>query len=276
MDSETHRPLKWQNKYRIFPWQYDEIRRLYLEGQSHKQIGACFGVSKRTIAAILKRLRVKPRGHQLYQYRTDFFSTIDSPAKAYFLGLMFTDGTIDRNERVAKITLQDRDAYILDRFATEVFLDKRPPLYQDDHDYHAYGGRRRRKRALKMSCCPLVQDLMRLGCVPNKSLILRFPAIILKDVGLLWHFIRGLIDGDGCLSRAGGHFIVSYTGSNAMVKALNLILGRLGVKSYHHVDGRIRRLRIAARSRDSFLARLYIDSMGLRLERKYLVFNPVV
>ena len=47
----------------------------------------------------------------------------------------------------------------------------------------------------------LKESLIRLGCVPNKSLILEFPDIsIFKSKDLIRHFIRGYWDGDGCLS----------------------------------------------------------------------------
>ena len=44
--------------------------------------------------------------------------------------------------------------------------------------------------------------LYKLGCVPNKSLILKFPklSIFLNPKDLVKHFVRGYIDGDGCIS----------------------------------------------------------------------------
>jgi intein/homing endonuclease len=39
------------------------------------------------------------------------------------------------------------------------------------------------------------------GCVPKKSLILKFPSIsIFDNKNLIVHFIRGYFDGDGCIS----------------------------------------------------------------------------
>lgn len=42
----------------------------------------------------------------------------------------------------------------------------------------------------------MFNDLCTLGCVPNKSLILKFPKIQEQFVP---HFIRGYFDGDGCV-----------------------------------------------------------------------------
>jgi len=45
----------------------------------------------------------------------------------------------------------------------------------------------------------LSEDLIHLGCMPNKSLTLKFPAKELIPKDLLRHFIRGYFDGDGCI-----------------------------------------------------------------------------
>ena len=43
--------------------------------------------------------------------------------------------------------------------------------------------------------------LISYGCIPKKSLVLKFPDInIFKNIELIRHFIRGYVDGDGCLS----------------------------------------------------------------------------
>lgn len=45
------------------------------------------------------------------------------------------------------------------------------------------------------------ERLIELGCVPQKSLILTFPNVtIFKNADLIYDFIRGYVDGDGCIS----------------------------------------------------------------------------
>lgn len=48
-------------------------------------------------------------------------------------------------------------------------------------------------------------DLYDKGCVPNKSLILEFPNKDIVPDNLIYHFIRGYFDGDGCLSHSVGN-----------------------------------------------------------------------
>lgn len=53
----------------------------------------------------------------------------------------------------------------------------------------------------------LVSDLIKLGCVPCKSLILTFPnKEIFKTDDLVKHFIRGYFDGDGCISYSSNKY----------------------------------------------------------------------
>jgi intein/homing endonuclease len=45
-------------------------------------------------------------------------------------------------------------------------------------------------------------DLIKNGCIPNKSLIISFPTLDIVPKELLRHFIRGYFDGDGCICFA--------------------------------------------------------------------------
>ena len=45
----------------------------------------------------------------------------------------------------------------------------------------------------------MILDLINKGCVPKKSLILKFPTENVVPNNLIRHFIRGYFDGDGCV-----------------------------------------------------------------------------
>lgn len=44
----------------------------------------------------------------------------------------------------------------------------------------------------------MCKDLINLGCVPHKSLILKAPTEEIVPNNMIHHFIRGMFDGDGC------------------------------------------------------------------------------
>ena len=118
--------------------------------------------------------------------REDFFERIDTEEKAYFLGLLITDGNVFKaNDHRASIsfTLDDADAYLLDYWrncvhATTVVT----------HD--GRGCSQHALRSLKMA-----NDLAKYGVVPRKTLHAYLPTI--EDETQMRHLIRGLIDGDG-------------------------------------------------------------------------------
>lgn len=57
---------------------------------------------------------------------------------------------------------------------------------------------------MTVSCKQMCIDLVNKGCVPHKSLILEFPSTGVIPEHLIYHFIRGYFDGDGCLSHSVG------------------------------------------------------------------------
>lgn len=263
-------------QYKISISEYPNIVDLYLNGKTHLEISTKFGVNKKLISQILKKNKIKARGHKYYDYNENFFSKIDSKEKAYFLGLMFTDGNIDKNLRIAKITLQDIDSYILDIFSSFIFKSNRPNLYPDFHDNKKYGEKRRKKYALKISSYKIVSDLISLGCIPKKSLILQFPNLKCSDE-IMWHFIRGLIDGDGGIYIINKKYInISFTGSNYLVPSFQIWLKDREISSSIYKKEKVMGLRISSSSVHKFLSRLYSDSDNLRLNRKYDVYQSII
>ncbi len=120
----------------------------------------------------------------------DYFNTIDTEAKAYWLGLLFADGyNYEARDRVV-LTLAQTDIEILERFARDIgyvnqiytVIPKLPncqPL-----------------RTVTINSRTMSEALARLGCVQRKSLILEIPSI---PDDLMRHFMRGYFDGDGCI-----------------------------------------------------------------------------
>jgi hypothetical protein len=118
--------------------------------------------------------------------RHDYFSVIDSPVKAYVLGLLASDGWVTKNEICIKLSAKDSELVQLVR-------DELAP----------------RHRITSVGTCvffrvvsqQMRQDLAILGIVPRKSLILRYPASLPPQFDN--SFILGCFDGDGCLNRYG-------------------------------------------------------------------------
>ena len=125
-----------------------------------------------------------------YDLNENYFKVLDTPEKAYVLGFLYADGcvSISGYSNHVKITqLSERKDILLkirDCLGSnaELRLNKNAKNETYVVNFHS-----------KILC----EDLIKLGCVPNKSLILQFPNFIPDN--LMNHFIRGVFDGDGCI-----------------------------------------------------------------------------
>ena len=69
-----------------------------------------------------------------------------------------------------------------------------------------------------------VNDLKRLGCIENKSLVLTFPTYDQVPEELIYHFIRGYFDGDGSVSINSKNYKyahISIVGTENFIKKLS-------------------------------------------------------
>lgn len=118
-----------------------------------------------------------------------FFEIIDNEEKAYFLGLLISDGNVykDNTGRQASIsiTLNLEDEYMLQKFL-EV-LNANTVVGKD--------GRGSGQSAVRSNL--MAQDLEQYGVIPRKSYFTYLPKNIPEN--LMPHLIRGIFDGDGSI-----------------------------------------------------------------------------
>lgn len=116
---------------------------------------------------------------------------IDSPEKAYLLGLFYSDGCIHANNSCyyASICLHEDDKYLL-----EIIVSKFPFFKLQKMVNKSY--------SIVCSRKAIVDDLLSNGMLFRKSTdnkdFLKLPNI---DSSLVHHFIRGYFDGDGSVYR---------------------------------------------------------------------------
>lgn len=170
-----------------------------------------FDMSIPTIIKIFNKYRVvRYTKSRLYSPNLieNYFNTIDSQLKAYFLGLIITDGCIySKNGRTPSVslTLQKNDAYLIDRFIKEIHSNK---VVTTD-------GRGCCEVAINSS--KMVSDLRKYGVQERKSLQAIFPSNI--PINYYSSLIRGIIDGDGSIS------FYARKGRKCHTKAIRLCSG---------------------------------------------------
>lgn len=153
----------------------------------------CYG----TIQKILKYNNIEIRGKGAYNKRKycvddDFFETIDTEAKAYWLGFITADGCICNN--TVTISLSKKDHQHLEKFLKDINSDykiryKKTFLEKTNKTYDMC--------SVGVKSNKLCKDLKKLGVTSAKTFIVK-PCN--KIPNHLYHFyFLGLFDGDGSI-----------------------------------------------------------------------------
>jgi hypothetical protein len=171
-----------------------QIIDMYINGKSFEQIARELGnIDATTAGRIIKRNNIEKRTHsesrQEYDINNNFFTNIDSEENAYFLGFLYADGNVDKDGNSITICLHQRDIDVLEKFMNFLYNGEKPKLRIDREIYRAFTITNKQMR----------EDLIKHGCVPNKTFNIRMPTTF-DDPVLIKHFIRGLYDGDGCIT----------------------------------------------------------------------------
>lgn len=112
------------------------------------------------------------------------------------------------------------------------------------------------------------------GCIPKKSLIVKFPnKSIFKSEDLIRHFIRGYFDGDGCISyynKEHTQLSIQVLGTDEFLNKI-LIYSGISTNLYHNhnnVKESIMQIRLTCRKGFDFINYLYNNS-NVYLQRKF-------
>lgn len=204
-----------------------EICKKYQEGKSTTELAIEYGYKgRKSISDILKRYNIPRRNRQEEQRKNTLYSNfsfekLDSKEKAYFLGLLITDGYIINNDEthlyIVGISLTDIDAINSISGLTNASIYKVP--IRDKMTKNAYRINLHGKR--------YVEQLNRFGVYPRKTYSMSEIHLNEDEKQYLPYVIRGIIDGDGWIRKDGQEFFIS-TASESFAKYLVKEMGNLG------------------------------------------------
>lgn len=168
----------------------------YKQGKlSLAKVAGKYQIDRTHLSNVLKKLGIQVINKQnISRVDETIFDKIDTEEKAYWLGFLFADGFVSTNYNVIGLDLAEKDKTHLEKY--KVFLK-----YVGDIKVANTNFVNSKRARLGFSSKHIKQILISYGCVPKKSLILKFPDInIFSNKELIRHFIRGYVDGDGCLT----------------------------------------------------------------------------
>lgn len=154
-----------------------------------------------------------------YTFNYEYFKKIDSEEKAYWLGFIYADGSvreISQNCGELRISLVTEGKKHLEKLAKA--LNYSGFVSGPYTMKWSYKGVARTSEYWSLTLCEynFFKDLVNLGVVPNKTYLVQFPNI---PTDLHRHFIRGLFDGDGCIS----HKVTKYRNKEYTTASMSIV-----------------------------------------------------
>lgn len=252
---------------------------------SLNKIRKMFKLQFEDVKNILLNNNIEIRNHResrlTYNYNENYFSVINTPEKAYWLGFIYADGFITKRANgnpVFGITLAEIEP--LEKL--NECLNSNKPIYK----YEKTSGYKSNSIEYKLAFTSkkLVEDLEKWGCVENKTFKLVFPKFL--DSNLIPHFIRGYFDGDGSAyyhvqkTKIKEYTILSvqFCGIESFLKDLAT---HIGVESCIYKDNRKNtncyKIQLSSNIRSLKLYHyMYKNSNGLFLTRKKEKFEKFI
>lgn len=157
--------------------------------------------------------------YEKYSINESIFEELDEKS-AYILGVVFSDGNIEKNN--SRLCISSKDIGWLEDIAN-VFGN--PPIRKRINNLGEW-------YVLSVNRKKVVSDLMKYGITQNKSLTMKFPKLSSDS---LRHFIRGYFDGDGHIGwdKKRGYEIDFACGSEEFSRSFVNVLNEHVYNGFH-------------------------------------------
>lgn len=255
----------------------DSVGAMYAAGESANQIARKLGVDQGAILGIMKRRGIQRRPKSSYRkhcFNERYFDAIDTEGKAYMLGFIYADGSHDENLHVLKLSVRDTDREILEHIRLE--LESSAPIRQSPSE------KKSGMVTLLVASKHFSRRLVELGCMQSKTLKLKYPDFLPK--ALHRHFLRGYIDGDGCIIAGGakrphGHQI-NFVGTPDFCGEATRVIGEFtGARTSTRLFTRKNTVSLVyvggGRQVEAVLRWLYTDA-SIYLSRKHAKYMQII
>lgn len=153
------------------------------------------------------------RPYAKYYLDENFFEKIDNEQKAYLLGYWYADGNVFKTS--CQATSVDMD--VLEKAKYCMKFSGKIKTKKSKKNNNLYN-------TLYIRSSKLTSCLIGMGCVENKSLVLKFPSSDIVPEHLIHHFIRGYFDGDGSIfcgkSKKWDEWAITFVGTKEFMEGI--------------------------------------------------------
>lgn len=206
-------PKRTYNFLNVDPKLIERVQELWRTGLNTREIAEKVGKSRPTICLYLKYrtdVNALSRPKRKFSLNENFFSAIDTPEKAYWLGFLLGDGNISRT--TVRTVLQGRDGHHLETFAENVKYDGPVKCWVQKYK----NGKSFPRTSLILCSRRMVDDLMKMGWDDFKR---KGDTRIVESVPreFLQPLMRGMFDADGCLTYSGKSALFLFVDAHASV-----------------------------------------------------------
>lgn len=217
----------WINNSRSKLWTKEDVGKLLVCADNYSSYEEIAKIMNRSIKAISCKLHelkkhIKAKSdveeslyRRAYSVDDNYFETIDSQKKAYWLGWLITDGYVLTklntkrgviNSYSIGLDLAEKDKYVLEDFKKDIKADVSIKYVKEYTPKAAYKNKITGKEriikggaqySLRFSSAKMIKDLEKYGIHQNKTYDVVFP----KELDSKYYpgFIAGVISGDGCI-----------------------------------------------------------------------------
>jgi hypothetical protein len=250
----------------------DHIINLYEQGVSAKQLGFKYSIDKRRVLKWAEKkgiLRSKDEAGRFTKFNQNIFDNIDDPSKSYWLGFFYADAYNCDISSTVNVSLKSTDISHLKKLSSFLNLPHDDTIYENDKGYKSC--------SCKMYSKHMCEKLTQLGCPRAKSFIIKYPDWL--DPSFNSHFIRGMFDGDGCITCTNKEWKWSLVSTKECCQRIqDIISNELDfIIKYHDIsrtNNNTYELEIHGNKQiTKLLTWIYNDSSDdIRLDRKYSRF----
>lgn len=223
-----------------------------------------FDINPDTLGNLCKKYGIAKDNRRKFELDENYFSIVDTPEKAYWLGFLAADGSISEDRGRIDVTLQPDDESHLTKFLKAVGSTKEIKTCYTNGGYPG--------RYVHLNSRKMVNDLLKLGLHQNKSLDLLPPTDEQVPNNLVKYWILGYFDGDGGITfnETTGRYKSYFTGTYEVLEFINNYFGYDNtIRQEHNCLNNTYKVEYTEGKTDTMLSSLYDTySESFSLDRK--------